>query len=376
MTEKHLHIVSFDVPFPADYGGAIDVYYRIKALHSLGFKIILHCFEYGRGKQAHLDEICEQVFYYHRPKTLLQAFNKRPFIVASRASKELLNRLLLDEHPILFEGLHTTWFLEHPAIQKRMTYVRTHNIEHDYYQGLADKTPFPRRIYFQQEAKKLKRYESVLKLAKHILCIRKGDLEHFRQYNQQVSVLPASLPKMSNSAYCETEKYVLFHGNLSVSENEEAVKWIIENLWKKDSSLPRLKIAGKNPSKALIELTAACDIELIANPNDEVFQQLLQKARIHLLISHQSTGVKLKLLNALQTSGHVLVNPEMVAGTDLGEMCIICSSPKEFISKINEIGNLNLDISVYQKRQSNLQTHYNTLENCRIFENSKIPVGN
>ena len=28
----HLHIVSFNVPWPADYGGVIDVYYRIKAV--------------------------------------------------------------------------------------------------------------------------------------------------------------------------------------------------------------------------------------------------------------------------------------------------------------------------------------------------------
>lgn len=368
MTKRHLHIVSFDVPFPANYGGAIDVYYRIKALHALGFNITLHCFEYGRGKQTHLDEICERVFYYHRPKTLFQALNKRPFIVASRSSKELLNRLLLDEHPILFEGLHTTWFLEHPAIQKRMTYVRAHNVEHDYYQGLANKASFPKRIYFQQEAKKLKRYESILKLAKHILCIRKGDLEHFRQYNLQVSVLPASLPEFSLSTYYETEKYVLFHGNLSVSENEEAAKWIIENLWKKDSTLPPLKIAGKNPSKELMELTSLHNIELIANPSDEILQQLLQKARIHLLTSDQSTGVKLKLLNALQTSGHVLVNPEMVDGTDLGEMCIICSSPDEFLFKIKELESIQLDISTYQNRHLTLNSNYNTLDNCLFFE--------
>lgn len=366
MTDKYLHIVSFDVPYPADYGGAIDVYYRIKALYNLGFKITLHCFEYGRGKQAHLEEICERVFYYTRPKTLLQALNKRPFIVASRTSKDLLNRLLSDEHPVLFEGLHTTWFLEHPVIQKRMTYVRTHNIEHDYYHGLANKASFSKRTYFQQEAKKLKRYESILKLAKHILCIRKGDLEHFRQYNQQVSVLPASLPEFSNSTFNETEKYVLFHGNLSVSENEEAAKWIIENIWKKEASLPPLKIAGKNPSKKLIALTGSHNIELIANPSDEYLQQLLQKTRIHLLTTDQSTGVKLKLLNALQTSGHVLVNPEMVDGTDLNEMCIICSSASEFISKIKEIENYNLDLSVFKNRQITLTSKYNTFDNCRM----------
>ena len=28
----HLHIVSFNVPLPADYGGIIDVFYRLKSL--------------------------------------------------------------------------------------------------------------------------------------------------------------------------------------------------------------------------------------------------------------------------------------------------------------------------------------------------------
>ena len=32
----HLHIVSFNVPWPADYGGVIDVNYRIKALWASG----------------------------------------------------------------------------------------------------------------------------------------------------------------------------------------------------------------------------------------------------------------------------------------------------------------------------------------------------
>ncbi len=32
MVEQHLHIISFDVPAPPDYGGVIDVYYKAKAL--------------------------------------------------------------------------------------------------------------------------------------------------------------------------------------------------------------------------------------------------------------------------------------------------------------------------------------------------------
>jgi hypothetical protein len=48
---KTLHIICHDVPWPADYGGVVDLFYKIKALHDEGVKIKLHCFDYGRGKR-------------------------------------------------------------------------------------------------------------------------------------------------------------------------------------------------------------------------------------------------------------------------------------------------------------------------------------
>ena len=42
------------------------MFYKIKALHELGIKIHLHCFEYGRGQQPELNKYCEEVFYYQR----------------------------------------------------------------------------------------------------------------------------------------------------------------------------------------------------------------------------------------------------------------------------------------------------------------------
>ena len=44
MPERQLHIVAFDIPYPPNYGGVIDVWYKLKALHAKGIKIILHCF--------------------------------------------------------------------------------------------------------------------------------------------------------------------------------------------------------------------------------------------------------------------------------------------------------------------------------------------
>ena len=44
--DRHLHIVCLDVPWPADYGGAIDMMNRIMMFKKLGIGIHLHYFSY------------------------------------------------------------------------------------------------------------------------------------------------------------------------------------------------------------------------------------------------------------------------------------------------------------------------------------------
>ena len=57
-----LNVVSFDVPFPPNYGGVIDVYYKLVALRDSGVKIYLHAFVYGRQPSPQLEQICEKVY--------------------------------------------------------------------------------------------------------------------------------------------------------------------------------------------------------------------------------------------------------------------------------------------------------------------------
>ncbi|MBK8845625.1 MAG: mannosyltransferase, partial [Bacteroidetes bacterium] len=109
--EKHLHIISFDIPYPANYGGVIDVFYKIKALSAIGIKIHLHCFEYNRAPHAILNELCTVVHYYPRNTARSKLFNRQPYIVVSRTSDDLIKNLLHDDYPILMEGLHSTFIL-------------------------------------------------------------------------------------------------------------------------------------------------------------------------------------------------------------------------------------------------------------------------
>ena len=127
MINKQLHIISFDVPLPADYGGVIDVFNKIRHLHRLGIEIILHCFTYGRKENKELNDFCKEVYYYPRSTAILKTLSHEPYIVTTRKNTDLLQRLLADHHPILFEGLHTTHLLSHPLLKDRVKVVRAHN---------------------------------------------------------------------------------------------------------------------------------------------------------------------------------------------------------------------------------------------------------
>ena len=52
LKNKNIHIVSFDIPYPPNYGGIIDIYYKVKTLNKLGINVILHCFQYGKKLQS------------------------------------------------------------------------------------------------------------------------------------------------------------------------------------------------------------------------------------------------------------------------------------------------------------------------------------
>ncbi|MDG1333330.1 MAG: hypothetical protein P8P74_13425 [Crocinitomicaceae bacterium] len=365
MSEKRLHIVSFDVPFPANYGGAIDVFYRIKALHEIGFEITLHCYEYGRGQAPELEQFAREVIYYSRKKSLLDWLSGKPFIVQTRRSKKLLNNLLKDDAPILFEGLHTTYFLNHPKLTDRKKLVRTHNIEHDYYFMLAEQSSGWKKRYYSTEAKKLKRYESNLKFADAILAIKQTDLDHFSHYSTEIHLLPPSFDQKELILH-PTKPYLLFHGNLSVSENVEAVKWICKEIF--DTLEARFIVAGKDPDPAIVELSKKGIFELKSNPDEAEMNDLVSNARVHLLYTNQSTGIKLKLINSLQTPGHVLVNPTMVEGTGLDRYCTVCLHHYEWKHEITKALDRELNQERFEIRKKLLSTKLSVIENCRIIE--------
>src|SRR5687767_2689119 len=158
LTGPDLHIVSFSVPYPPTYGGAIDVLNRVKALHQEGVRVRLHCFVYSAFRPHNaLMEITDQVYYYPRISWPALLSPGMPYIVASRKNPKLLSKLNEDDVPVLFEGIHTTGFVE--ELNKRKKFLRAHNIEHQYYGHIAKDCQKFQYLFFQRESLALERYE-------------------------------------------------------------------------------------------------------------------------------------------------------------------------------------------------------------------------
>ncbi|HEX3767900.1 MAG TPA: mannosyltransferase, partial [Puia sp.] len=152
MEDRKLHIVCHDVPYPPDYGGVFDLYYKIRTLHEQGIHIILHCFTSGREEQPILKTFCEQVYYYPRRTGHKGYSHQLPYIVCSRSNPELLERLLQDEYPILLEGVHCSYLMQDSRFANRKILLRLHNVESVYYKQLAkSSSSWFKKLYYLRE---------------------------------------------------------------------------------------------------------------------------------------------------------------------------------------------------------------------------------
>lgn len=359
----NLHIISFNVPYPPDYGGVMDVFYKIKSLHDHGVKIKLHCFEYGRKEAEALTYVCDEVHYYKREQSIIDFTSTTPYIVKTRKSDELLQRLSQDNDPILFEGLHTCYYLAHEDLKDRVKAVRMHNVEWDYYRHLSrSESGMWRRFYFYTESIKLKNFEKILSAADHLLPISINDYGYLNTHYQNVTYLPAFHPNEEVISMPGKGTYILYHGNLSVVENNQAALFLVSKVFH-DSDL-NLTIAGSDPSPMLVEAVKNNrNVELRINPGEVEMMRLIRHAHINILPTFQNTGTKLKLLNALFNGRFVIANSPMVENTGLESLCTIRETAGEMNTALHELMNTSFEESEITARKKLLNELYSNRNN-------------
>ena len=367
--KNHIHIIAFDIPYPANYGGIIDIYYKLRALYENDIRITLHCFQYrGKKESPELERFCDKVYYYKRKTGILSNLSLLPYIVNSRKDKKLIENLLKDNDPILFEGKHCCFYLNDNRLNDRLKILRPSNVEYDYYMGLAEaEKKFWKKMFFYIESLRLKRFQNKLKKADIILSVTEKDSLHFKRLcpEKRVELIPSFHPYNDFDIKTGSGEYVLYHGKLSVPENENAVKFLIKEVFSKEKDLP-LVIAGGEPSKFLKDLCGKYEnITLIENPNDEAMKRLIQDAALHLLYTFQATGLKLKLISVLFNGRFCVVNDKMLEGTGLKNTCIVANTSQEIEAACRKLINKPFTEKDRLQRIAEMKNKFSNQENLK-----------
>lgn len=324
-------------------------------MSELGVEIYLHTFEYGRGTQKELAKYCKKIYYYKRNPFVKSFLSSDPFIVKSRNNDRLIDTLNKDTSPILFEGLHTTYPIFENRLKGQAIFVRAHNIEHRFYKGLYEsETNLFKKRFFKQEAKKLKRYQQILKKVDGVFTISPFEQEYFLQkIGRHCQYIPAFHEVLKKEHSEKKGKYILYHGNMMVSENVKAALFLI-NIYKDSGFL--FIIASSYVHKNLIkEIDQHANISFSKIDTQNDLSNLFDAAHINVLPTFQKTGIKLKLLNTLYQSKFIIANDFMIDDTGLETLCERANTKSEFRTKTATLFNTDFSNDIVHERLRILQ---------------------
>lgn len=336
MTITKLHIVSFNNPYPANYGGVIDVFYKIKYLHNLGIELYLHVFFDDRFDTTALNPYCKQIFVYKRNTSFLKLFGTLPFRVASRTSKQIYNNLNQVDAPILFEGLQSTHVLLKHQFKCKL-FIRVHNIEHAYSYGLANsERNLLKKMVHRIEGHKFKRYEKILDKCDGVLALSKNEFNYFqKKYNSKVHYLPVFHGNDSIQRHFGNGKYALYHGDLSTADNMASARYIV-SLFKK-LKYPLIIASGFVPNSLTKLIDKYEHMQFVKLDDEAQVEQLIANAQVNVLHSNQATGTKLKVFYALYKGRFCIVNNNIVDDDRILKICEVANTTEQYLQRISYV---------------------------------------
>ncbi len=366
--ERSLHIISPDIPYPADEGRFLDIFYKIRSLHREGIQIKLHCFQNERPKEhEELSKYVKELYYYpigngHKGFSL-----SIPYNVASRYSEELKENLLKDRDPIMLEGVQAAYITRDERFKDRRMAIRITQLEHQFYeQSSAVSLSLVKKFMYSHEACLFRKFEMSLPKDLLIFNANRNDGEYigweFKWKNNRH--IPFFLPFQEVNSIEGLGTYCLYHGNLGRPANERAAFFLLEKVFK-NSRIPFV-ITGKNPSRKLIKAAKSSHYScIVENPSEAELQDMIVRAQVNILPSFIESGTPIKLLNTLFNGKHCVVNEKMVKGTGLEPACHIAANAVSFRRIVEQLFHLPFPPEEIELRKRLLEAEYNNQHNAK-----------
>ncbi len=372
---ENVLIISLDIPFPDNYGGAKDIWWRVKALERKYNLDLISTYNDESRKTFFLNSEAKSIFsnvvFIKRTGFARIFLTCLPYAVDSRRIqlKDIDNLSIFfkkDYHTVIVEGFHSILTFE--DIRERLSYkqsvLRVHNLENEYYLNLyKNESNLFKKLYYLQESFKfdyfIKKYD-FKKRFDALLFISNTDLVNqlFEPIRNKYFIPPIVDSVYQGKSYNDRKNYFLYVGNLNSSDNVNSVLKIyaiLKNIIMKYGF--KLIICGRcNNPKRFSSILGDKNVILKLNVGFDELNELYVTSKIFFIYSENPSGVKLKLIEALSYALPVLSNTNGVIGSGFEDLTI---NIEKFTSEglVREIVNLM----------------YN--ENLWLLESHKIEAG-
>ncbi|WP_438349491.1 glycosyltransferase family 4 protein [Paenibacillus sp. FA6] len=362
-------VVCSDFPYPADHGGRVDTWGRIKVLAELGWKIhLVVC-----GKQMPSDADMKVVYRYvediklcERRSKLVDLLYVIPMQVQSR---NVLRYVNIDEDYdyVLLEGDYVYPILSNPHINHNNVILRVHNDEAVYFKALARSTKNRiHKLYYHMESWKFKTLQKrmIQKVDKYLFISNK-EFEIFQSLHPATKSLFLPPPVTRDAFLANTfqSKNVIFIGSLFMPNNREAIEWYLAHihpLMLKETDY-KFIIAGNSRKQSLSWLESYDMTNVVVHDTPESLDDIYSSGYLFVNPMRNGAGVKLKTIEAIQNGLPVISTSIGYEGTGLvhNKHIMVADKPEEFYHSMKQLfDNPAQAQALLESSQKYIRNHY------------------
>ncbi|WP_338432727.1 glycosyltransferase [Clostridium tyrobutyricum] len=367
--------ISAELPYPANSGGRIYTWERLKQLKKNENNIYLYTLveEDEFIDLNELNVVCTKVNTYKRDKSYIKSLIniKKPFSVISRFVDQMYydikEKINHDNVDLIIIDI-PEMLMNCPFDNDICKVVTQHNIEYETFKSIAQNSnDILKKIIYYFEYIKMKKFEEGYYNNNLIQgCTFISNIE-FKQFKSKFSNIHSiCVPQgydIENSIINNTEfinnnikNNIIFTGKMDYEPNIQAVNWFCKSI------LPLIKykipnakfyIVGKNPTS---EVRRLANDSVIVTGKVKSVKEYFNKSNLCVIPLKSGGGVKIKLFEALGNGKIVVTTSKGVEGTTFknnihviiqdqadkfAEMCInILSHPENYNKMIDNAFNL------------------------------------
>ena len=352
-------------PYPLEKGDKLRAYHQIIGLSEV-YNVVLFAVTYTAVPQESIEKLamyCTRIEVFHRGpisicfNLFLCLFSQKPFQVGYFYSYRNARRM----HALMKEIQPSHIYCQLIRVAEYIKDYHDCRKTIDYMDALSkgmdrriDKAPWYAKQLYRIESIRLKNYEvRIFDYFEHASIISRQDQAFiFHPKRKNIQCIPNGIaPSFFERPQIDTDKDLVFIGNLSYAPNIEAVEFISSQLLSLNKELSCL-IAGATPTTLVEKLCAKNNIQLLGWVDD--IREAYCRGKIFVAPMMIGTGMQNKLLEAMAL-GIPCVTTDL-AGDPIGavdrESICIAHSPEEFIEMIQE---LLTDQNFYTKIATNGQ---------------------